>query len=395
VRAIFKGRVTQRGETLSISAELIRASDSSHIWGQQYDRRLADMDALREEIAAEMASALRMRLTGAEEKRLTKSYTANPEASQDYLKGRYWWNKATEEGFDKGIVYFQQAIAKDPTYALAYSGLADCYSSLAESGVVPFREGYLRAKDAALKAVELDDTLAEAHGSLALIKSSYDWDWSGADKDIRRAIELNPSYADAHRLRAEALWQTGRLNEAIAESKRTLELDPLSLDNNDALGVEFFLARQFDQAIEQEGKVLELDPNFIDAYYFRGVSYVKKSMYKEGMAEFEKGMAISPVNPEALTGLGYGYAVTGRRAEAQKVLDKLNELSKHEYVSAVWRAKIYAGLEEKDEAFEWLEKAYDDHSIVSVGYIKTNPMFDPLRSDPRYSDLLRRTNLQP
>jgi TolB-like protein/DNA-binding winged helix-turn-helix (wHTH) protein/Tfp pilus assembly protein PilF len=395
VRAIFKGRVTQRGETLSISAELIRASDSSHIWGEQYDRRLADLDALREEIAAEMASALRMRLTGAEEKRLTKSYTANPEASQDYLKGRYWWNKATEEGFDKGIVYFQQAIAKDPTYALAYSGLADCYSSLAESGVVPFREGYLRAKDAALKAAELDDTLAEAHGSLALIKSSYDWDWSGADKDIRRAIELNPSYADAHRLRAEALWQTGRLNEAIAESKRTLELDPLSLDNNDALGVEFFLARQFDQAIEQEGKVLELDPNFIDAYYFRGVSYVKKSMYKEGMAEFEKGMAISPVNPEALTGLGYGYAVTGRRAEAQKVLDKLNELSKHEYVSAVWRAKIYAGLEEKDEAFEWLEKAYDDHSIVSVGYIKTNPMFDPLRSDPRYSDLLRRTNLQP
>src|SRR4029077_9004353 len=155
------------------------------------------------------------------------------------------------------------------------------------------------------------------------------------------------------------------------------------------------LRRSRDDEIEQEGKVLELDPNFIDAYYFRGVSYVKKSMYKEGMAEFEKGMAISPVNPEALTGLGYGYAVTGRRAEAQKVLDKLNELSKHEYVSAVWRAKIYAGLEEKDEAFEWLEKAYDDHSIVSVGYIKTNPMFDPLRSDPRYSDLLRRTNLQP
>ena len=395
VRAIFKGRVTQRGDTLNISAELINARDSSHIWGQQYERKLADMVALREEIAREMASALRMRLTGAEEKRLTKSYTANPEAYQDYLKGRYWWNKSTAEGFNKGIEYFQQAIAKDPTYALAYSGLADCYSSLADFGLVPLKESYLRAKDAALKALELDDTLAEAHSSLALIKSSYDWDWSGADKEIRRAIELNPSYTDAHRLHAEVLWQTGRLDEAIAETKITLELDPLSLDTNNDLGVEFFLARQYDQAIEQEGKVLELDPNYIVAYYFRGVAYLKKSMYKEGMGEFEKGVAISPVDTLALTGLGYGYAVTGRRPEAQRVLDKLTELSKQKYVSAVWRAKIYAGLREKDKAFEWLEKAYEDRSIVSVGYIKTNPMFDPLRSDPRFADLLRRTNLQP
>jgi TolB-like protein/DNA-binding winged helix-turn-helix (wHTH) protein/Tfp pilus assembly protein PilF len=395
VRAIFKGRVTQRGDTLNISAELIDARDSSHIWGQQYEQKLADMVVLREEIAREMASALRLRLTGAEEKRLAKTYTANPEAYQDYLKGRYWWNKSTEEGFDKGIEYFKQAIAKDPTYALAYSGLADCYSSRAEWGLVPFGDGYLRAKDAALKAVELDDTLAEAHSSLAIVKSSYDWDWSGADMEIRRAIELNPSYAEAHRLLAEVLWQTGRLREAIAETKLTLELDPLSLDTNDTLGLEFFLARQYDQAIEQEGKVLELDPNFIDAYYFRGLAYIQKSMRKEAMEEFEKGAAISPGNTVALTGLGYGYGVTGRKAEAQRVLDKLNELSKHEYVSAVWRAKIYAGLEEKRKAFEWLEKAYEDRSIVSVGFIKTNPMFDPLRSDPRFADLLRRTNLQP
>jgi TolB-like protein/DNA-binding winged helix-turn-helix (wHTH) protein/Flp pilus assembly protein TadD len=395
VRAIFKGRVTQLGDTLNISAELIDARDNSHIWGQQYDRKLADMAILREEIAREMASALRLRLTGAEERRLAKSYTANPEAYQDYLKGRYWWNKSTGEGFAKGIEYFQQAIAKDPAYALAYSGLADSYSSIAESGLVSFEEGYLKAKDAALKAVELDGTLAEAHSSLALIKSSYDWDWSGADKEIRRSIELNPSYADAHRLLAEVLWQTGRLNEAIAETKLTLELDPLSLDSNEMLGQEFFLARQYDLAIEQEGKVLELDPNFIDAYYFRGLSYIQKSMYKEAMKEFEKGVAISPGNTEALTGLGYGYGVTGRKIKAQRVLDKLNDLSKHEYVFAVWRAKIYAGLEEKGKAFEWLEKAYEDRSIVSVGFIKTNPMFDPLRSDPRFTDLLRRTNLQP
>jgi TolB-like protein/DNA-binding winged helix-turn-helix (wHTH) protein len=218
VRAIFKGRVTQRGDTLNISAELIDSRDGSHIWGQQYDRKLADMATLREEIAGEMASALRMRLTGAEEKRLTKTYTANPEAYQDYLKGRYWWNKSTPEGFDKGIEYFQQAIARDPSYALAYSGLADCYSSLAEYGLVPFREGYLRAKDAALKAVELDDSLAEAHGSLALVKSSYDWDWSGADKELRRAIELNPGYTDAHRLHAEVLWQTEGWTKPLLKS---------------------------------------------------------------------------------------------------------------------------------------------------------------------------------
>jgi TolB-like protein/DNA-binding winged helix-turn-helix (wHTH) protein/tetratricopeptide (TPR) repeat protein len=395
VRAIFKGKLTQRGDTLSISAELIDARDSSHLWGQQYERRLADMDALREQIAGEMAGALRRRLTGAEEKRLTKSYTANPQAYQDYLKGRYWWNKGTADGFNKGIEYFGQAIAKNPAYALAYSGLADCYGSLADFGLLPAKEAYLKAKDAALKAVELDDTLAEAHGSLALIKASYDWDWSGADKEIRRAIELNPGYADAHRLHAEVLWQTGRLNEAIAESKANLDLDPISLGNNVDLGVEYFLARQYDQVISQERNVLELDPNYVDAYYFQGIAYLKKSMYKEGKADLEKGVAIDPASEVALTGLGYSYAVTGRGAEAHRVLDKLNELSKQKYVSPIWRVKIYAGLVEKDKAFEWLERAYEDHSIVSVGYIKTNPMFDSLRSDPRYADLLRRTNLQP
>jgi tetratricopeptide (TPR) repeat protein len=224
---------------------------------------------------------------------------------------------------------------------------------------------------------------------------AYDWDWSGAEKEFRRAIGPSPVHADAHRFHAEVLWQTGRLNEAVAETKLALEVDPLSLDKIDTLGPEFFLARQYDQAIEQERKTPELDPNFIDAYYFRATAYLKKSRYKEGMTDLEKGVAISPINTQPLTGLGYGYAVTGRRGEAQWVLDKLNELSKHEYVSAVWRAKIYAGLEEKDKAFQWLEKAYEDRSIVSVGFIKTNPMFDPLRSDPRCADLLRRTNLQP
>jgi TolB-like protein/DNA-binding winged helix-turn-helix (wHTH) protein/Tfp pilus assembly protein PilF len=395
VRAVFKGRVAQRGDTLAISAELIDARDNSHIWGQQYSRKPADIFAIQDEIAKEMTAALRMRLTGAEEKRLTKTYTANAEAYQDYLKGRYWLNKQTEEGFRKGVEYFQQAVAKDPAYALAYSGLADCYIFIADFGLAPPKEAYSKAKEAALTALKIDDALAEAHVSLAYVKTDYEWDWSEGEKESRRAIELNPSNALAHEAHADVLWTTGRIDESIQESKRALELDPLSIEYSNDLGAEFFLARRYDQAIEQEGKVLELDPNYLAVFYFRGMCYLKKSMYKEGMAEFEKGVAIGPDDPFALTGLGYGYAVTGRRAEAQKVLDKLNGLSKHGYVSPVWRAKIYSGLRDKDKAFEWLERAYEDRSIVSVGYLKTNPMFDPLRSDARYADLLRRTNLQP
>jgi len=289
--------------------------------------------------------------------------------------------------------YFHQAIAKDPNYALAHAGLADCYISLASFGLIPATEGYLKGKEWAEKALKLDDTLAEAHVSLASIKTDYEWDWSGGERESQRAIELNPAYAPAHEAHAEVLWTTGSLEESIQESKRALELDPLSVEYNDDLGFEFFLARRYDEAIEQEAKTLELDPKNIVAYYFRGVAYLKKSMYKEAMAEFEKAVVIAPDDPAALTGLAYGYAVTGRRAEAEKVLARLNEQSKREFVSTVWMAKIYSGLGEKDKAFESLERAYEDRSIVSVGFIKANPMFDPLRSDPRFKDLLRRTNL--
>jgi TolB-like protein len=395
VRAVFKGRVAQHGDTLEISAELIDARDNSHIWGQQYSRKPSDIFEMQEEIAKEMTAALRMRLTGAEEKRLTRTYTANAEAYQDYLKGRYWLNKQTEEGFRRGVEYFQQAIAKDPTYALAYSGLADCYILATNFGLIPPKEAYSRAKEAALKALEIDDTLAEAHVSLAYVKTDYEWDWSEGERESRRAIELNPSNARAHEAHADVLWTTGRLDESMRETKRALELDPLSIEDGNDLGFQLFLARQYDQAIEQEGKVLELDPNYLAVFYFRGICYLKKSLYKEGMAEVEKGGAIARDSPFTLTGLGYGYAVVGKRAEAQKVLDTLNELSKHEYVSPVWRVKIYAGLGDKDKAFAWLEKAYEDRSIVSVAFLKTNPMLDPLRSDTRFADLLRRTNLQP
>jgi TolB-like protein/DNA-binding winged helix-turn-helix (wHTH) protein/Tfp pilus assembly protein PilF len=395
VRAIFKGRVAQRGDTLVISAELIDARDNGHIWGQQYSRKSSDIFTLQEEIAKEMTAALRVRLTGEEAKHFTKSYTMNADAYHDYLKGRYWWNKQTEEGFHKGIEYFQQAITKDPAYALADAGLADSYIGLANYGLVSAREGYAKAKEFAEKALELDDTLAEAHVSLASVKTDYEWDWVAGERESQRALELNPAYAPAHEAHAEVLWTTGRMDESIEESKRALELDPLSIEYNNDLGFEFLLSRRYDQAIEQGARTLELDPKYISGYYLRGVAYLKKSMFKEGMSEVEKAAAISPDDVTALTGLGYGYAMTGRRAEARKVLDRLNQLSKQEYVSPVWRAKIYAGLRERKKGIEWLEKAYEDRSVVSVAYLKTNPMLDPLRSDPRFADLLRQTNLQP
>ena len=395
VQAVFKGRVERQGDMMTIGAELIDARDNSHLWGQQYSRKPSDIFALQEDIAREMTSALKVRLTGEEEKRLGKEYTANPEAYESYLKGRYWWNKQTGEGFHKGIEYFEQAIAKDPGYALADVGLADCYIFLATFGLVPANEGYSKGRELAERAMRLDDTLAGAHASLASVKTDYEWDWVGAEKEARRAIELNPNDAHLHAVYADLLYSTGRMDESIRETRRALELDPVSINYNTVLAFEFFLARRYDEAIEQGAKILELDPKFIPAFYVRGVSYVKKAMYKEAMAEFEKAISSSPNDPVALTGLGYGSAVTGKRADAEKVLARLNELSRQEFISPVWMAKIYSGLGDKDKAFDALERAYVDRSIVSVAYIKTNPMLDPLRSDPRFTELLRRTNLQP
>jgi eukaryotic-like serine/threonine-protein kinase len=394
VRAVFKGRVMQRGDNLDISAELVDARDDSHIWGEQYSRKSSDVFVLQGEIAKEMTAALRMRLSGEDEKRMAKSYTANPEAYQDYLKGRYWWNKANEEGFRKGIEYFQQAIAKDPGYAQAYAGLADSYLFVgAFGGNVPPKDTFPKVKEAALKALEIDDTLAEAHIPLAVTKIQYEWDWSGGEREFQRAIALNPSSARAHQAYGFViLGGTGRFEEAIVELKRALELDPLSLLINGNLGILFYSARQYDQAIEQERKTLDLDANFIVPHWYLGLSYVQKSMYKEGIAEFEKALAIAPGNTQALAGLGCAYAAAGRRAEAHKALDQLTELSKQKYVRAETVAQLYTVLGENDKAFEWLEKGYEDRSIYNI---KAYPAFDPLRSDPRFADLLRRMNLQP
>jgi serine/threonine protein kinase/Tfp pilus assembly protein PilF len=389
-RAVLTGRVMQRGDTLLIGAELMDAVRLSQLWGAQYNRKMADIFVLQEEIAREITEKLRLQLTGEERKRLTKRATGNKEAYQLYLKGRFWLGKRTPEGFSKAIEYFQLAIAKDPTYALAYSGLADCYSFLPTLSSVSPKEAYPKAKEAAFKALEIDDTLAEAHASLAYAKANHDWDWSGGEREFQRAIALNPDYAMAHMWYGWILSNTGRLDESIAEAKRALELDSISLEINWFLGVAYYFARQYDRAIEQLRKTLELDANFYLPHIFLGWAYVQKSMYKEGIAELEKAVAISSSNM-SLTCLGYGYAAAGKRPEAQKVVDQLDELSKYRYVPPFHRAIICVGLGEKDKAFEWLEKAYEDRFIIAI---KVNPIFDPLRSDPRFADLLRRMNLQ-
>jgi serine/threonine protein kinase/Tfp pilus assembly protein PilF len=393
VRAILKGHVALRGDSLAVSAELIDAADNSHIWGQQFNRKSSDIFTLQDKIARAITKALRLRLTGQEKELLAKRYTGDPEAYREYLRGRYWWNKRSEDGYNKAIECFQQAIAKDPDYALAYCGLADCYSMHANYGFMTPKEGFSKANDAALKALEMDDSLCEAHVSMAFIKSDYAWDWQGAEKEFRRAIALNPSHATAHQWYGYALWKTGQFQESVAEHRRALELDPLSLPANRNLGFAYFMARQYDLAIEQLRKTLEIDPGFVLARDYLGLVYAIIGMHKEAVAECEKAAALVSATPYAFSALGYVYAVCGKKTEALEAAEQLNELSRQKYVSPRFAASVYAGLGEKDRAFELLRAAYEDRSLEIGPGMKADPTLDSLRSDPRFGDLLRRIGL--
>lgn len=394
VRTVLKGRVAQRGDSLTISAELIDASDNSHIWGQKYSRKPSDIFALQEKIAKEIAKALRMKLTSQEEKGLARSYTASEKAYQDYLKGRYWWNKRTEDGANRSIEFFEQAIKKDSDYALAYCGLADWHSLQAEYGFRTPKEGFSKAKEAALKALEIDNSLAEAHVSLGFIKADYDWDWAGAETEFQRAIALNPNYATAHFWHGFALWKMGHLEESIEEHKRALELDPLSIAVNRNLGLTYYLAQQYDLAIEYLRRTIEMDPQFLLTHQFLGLSYIAKGKLDEGIAECEKECALFPESAFALTTRGFALAVCGRRAEALKDLNLLVELSQRKYVSGRFTAALHAGLGEKDEAFKSLYEAYDDRSLGFGPGVKLDPFYNSLHSDKRFGELLRRMGLR-
>jgi serine/threonine protein kinase/Tfp pilus assembly protein PilF len=393
VRAVLTGRVVERGGTLIIQADLLDVTDGSQLWGEQYHRKLSDVLAVQEEIAKQISERLRLKLTGEDQKRLTRHHTENAEAYQLYLKGCYYWNKRTAESLNRGIEYFQQAIDKDPNYALAYAGLIDSYSLLGSSiGRLSPRETFSKAKAAAVKALDIDDTLAEAHAALALVILRYDWDWPAVEREIKRAIQLNPNYATTYQWYADYLVVMGRLDETIAQIKRAQELDPLSLIINTIVGLHLYQARQYDQAIEQCQKTLEMDPNFAQAHLALGMAYEQKARYEEAIAALQKATTLSPSNPFIVSALGHAYAVSGQPREAMKILHQLQDLSQRRYISPHEMAIIYAGLGEKDQAFAWLEKAYADR-VWRLPFLKVEPRFDSLRSDPRFQDLLRRMKL--
>jgi serine/threonine protein kinase/Flp pilus assembly protein TadD len=393
VDAVLTGRVLQLGKQLIIGAELVDVADGSQLWGEHYNRKLSDILAMQEEIAKEISENLRLRLTGEEKKRLSKRHTENTEAYQAYLKGRYYWNKRTAEGFKKSIEHFQQAIEKDPSYALAYAGLADAHNLLGVYNYVATREAFPRAKAAATRALDLDATLAEAHTSLIFAGLYYDWDWLAAEREYKRAIELNPNYATAHQWYALSLPPRGRLEEAIVEMKRAQELDPLSLSINATLGWTYYFARQYDRAIEVCRKTLEMDKDFLWALWSLGMAYQQTGMFEEAIAEFQKAR-IHKDNPHPMAGLGHAYALAGKRSEAFAILDEMKEQSKRTYVPSYYLAAIHLALGQREEAFEWLENAYQERYCFLV-YLKAEPMFDRLHSDPRFADLIRRVGLPP
>jgi TolB-like protein/Tfp pilus assembly protein PilF len=397
VSAVLIGRVLQLGDALIIRAELIDVADGAQLWGEQYNRKISDILAVQEEISREISEKLRLKLTKEEQQRLTKRHTEDTNAYRLYLKGRYFWNKRTEEGLKKGIQYFQQAIEEDPQYALAYAGLADSYIILGAFGVavLPPSEAVPKAKEAAVKALELDDTLAEAHALLGFSLADYDWNWAGAEKEFKRAIALNPNYATAHHWYGFGyLVPIGRLDEALAEVKRAQELDPLSLIINTNVGSLLYLARQYDQAIEQYQNALEIDPNFVIAHWMLGLAYEQKEMYRETIMEFQRAVALSGESGFPLALLGHAYAISGEESEALTVLNELEKLSKRQYVSSYRVGAIYAGLGEEDQAIGWLQRACQERDGWLI-WLKADPVFDSLRSDPRLQDMLRRIGLAP
>jgi tetratricopeptide (TPR) repeat protein len=392
VRAVLTGKVLQHGAALTISTELMDVADGSELWGAHYERKLADLLTVQEDISQKIPSKLRLVLSGEAKARIAKSSTENSLAYQFYLEGRYDWNQRSEDGFHRAIDYFGQAIEKDPNYALAYAGLADSYVLLGEYRLAPGKEVFPKARDAATQALAQDDTLAEAHTSLADVKADYDWDWPGAEQEFRRAIELNPGYPTAHQWYAEFLSEMGRHQQALEESELAQKLDPHSLIISAGIGKILFEAGRIDPAIAPLRHTLDLEPNFAHAHSYLGKVYLRKQMFPQAVIEFEKAATLSGRIADYLGGLGHAYARAGRTADAHKVLAELNQQSRQRYVS--WRdvAVVYAGLGETDRAFTSLDKAYElrDSGIV---FMKVDPLFDPLRSDPRFQALLRRIGL--
>jgi tetratricopeptide (TPR) repeat protein len=393
VDGIVEGTVMRSGQRVRISAQLVNAHTDAHSWAESYDRDLRDVLALQSEVAQAIAQEIRVKLTPVDQARFAKVHPVDPEAYEAYLKGRYHWNRRSGEGFGKAVQYFEEAIAKDPTYAAAYTGLADCLSGLGFWGFVSPDDGCGKAKALAQKALEMEHSSAEAHASLAFATTWYDYDLLAAEREFERSIELNPRYATAHQWLGVSLTMRGRHEEAFRELKQALRLDPLSIIINATLGMLYWCARQYDQAVEQYEKTLELEPNFALTHSVLGYAYMHKSMHERAISEMQKGVKLSHGAPMFVTWLGEAYAAAGYSDEAQKILVKLMGISRKQYVSPYFVGRIYAALRKDDEALRWLEAGYRERTAWMV-LLKVEPRFDGLRSDPRFQDLLHRMNFR-
>jgi serine/threonine-protein kinase len=392
VRSVLMGSVGQRGDDVIIDVELDDVRNGKELWGEQYNRKLADLLAVQSDIAREVSQRLGPQLSAADKQKLTKGSTGNPEAYQLYLKGKYYTNKLTKDGLGKGIDYFNQAIAIDPNYGLAYNGLAYNYINQDDWYMRPAEAGP-KAKAAAEKALAIDETDADAHLALAIENQWYEWNWAAAEREFKRAIELNPNDSEAHGYYSWFLAPMGRGQEALAEAKRSQQAAPLSsLANFFAASVLVF-TRQWDPAIAQLHSDIELDPNFWFDHCYLGRAYEQKGRLPEAIAAFQRALEIDKDNTEIWSGLGHAYALSGNRIEAQRVLDHLKELSAHSYVAPYNFAIIYAGLGEKDQVFAWLDRAYQDRSYFLAVYLKTDARLDTLHADPRFAALKRRIGL--
>jgi tetratricopeptide (TPR) repeat protein len=392
VHAVLTGRVVQRGGVLNIQTELVDVTQDAQLWGYQSTRTFSDLITIQEEIATAVAQKLHLRPTTEEQKRLTRRSTDNPEAHQLYLRGQYYWNRRSAQTLPRAAEAFQQAIDKDPGYGLAWAGLAASYATYGFYGVGSPREASPRAKEAALKALQIDETLNEAHSALGWIRMVYDWDWPGAEKEHKRAIELNPHDGTAH-LRYAVYWEVlGRVDESMAEARQALEAEPLSLIISTSVGRIFYDARRHDEAIAQLAKGLELDPNFAQIHLYRGWVAEQQGRLGDAVTELQRAVALSPGDSQLDGALGHAYAVSGRREEAEKAIAALMERSTQHYIAPIDIAVIYVGLGATDPAFAWLEKAHEDRS-TRLTWIKVDPRFDTIRRDHRYRDLLRRMRL--
>ena len=392
VDAVVEGTVLRSGQQVRITAQLIRAAVDEHIWSQSYQGDLQDTLEFQDKVAHGIADRIRATLNSQGHAFLESAKLVNPDAHDAYLRGRYFWNKRTEQGLRTAITYFEEAIAKDPNYAQAYSGLADSYALLGdwEYGALTPNEAFPKAKAAATKALVLDDTLGEAHASLAFCLDLFNWDWKSAELEFKRAIDLSPSYATAHQWYAWHLIVTGRNEQGLNELKKAEALDPLSLIISADIADALVIAHRYQESIQQSRKTMEMDPSFAMAHYQLGQALVQLRDYDQAIRELQQAIELSRGNPLGTSQLGFVYALSGRRNEALKILDDLKNRSNHEPSAAADVALVYAGLNEKDQAFAWLEKAYVERFNPSI---LLRPAFDVLRSDPRFQDFLRRLGL--